>query len=197
MRRSSGAVAALSLLVATLGANTTVGQGSSGQGSVALFDGGDLDQWVDLGDANWTVVDDVVQADSGNGFLVSAESYGDFRLTLEFWTDPDANSGIFIRCSDPNDVGAANCYEVNIYDKRPDQTYRTGGIVNFAAPTSIIDAGDRWNSYEITAQGSRLLVELNGTVTVDIEDATYTEGPFALQYGAGIVKFRNVRIQQL
>lgn len=197
MRRSSGAVAALSLLVATLGANTAVGQGSSGQGSVALFDGGDLDQWVDLGDANWTVVDDVVQADSGNGFLVSAESYGDFRLTLEFWTDPDANSGIFIRCSDPNDVGAANCYEVNIYDKRPDQTYRTGGIVNFAAPTSIIDAGDRWNSYEITAQGSRLLVELNGTVTVDIEDATYTEGPFALQYGAGIVKFRNVRIQQL
>lgn len=197
MRRSSGAVAALSLLVATLGANTAVGQGSSGQGSVALFDGGDLDQWVDLGDANWTVVDDVVQADSGNGFLVSAESYGDFRLTLEFWTDPDANSGIFIRCSDPNDVGAANCYEVNIYDKRPDQTYRTGGIVNFAAPTSIIDAGDRWNSYEITAQGSRLLVELNGTVTVDIEDATYTDGPFALQYGAGIVKFRNVRIQQL
>ncbi len=197
MRRSSGAVAALSLLVATLGANTAVGQGSSGQGSVALFDGGDLDQWVDLGDANWTVVDDVVQADSGNGFLVSAESYGDFRLTLEFWTDPDANSGIFIRCSDPNDVGAANCYEVNIYDKRPDQTYRTGGIVNFAAPTSIIDAGDRWNSYEITAQGSRLLVELNGTVTVDIEDATYTEGPFALQYGAGIVKFRNVRLQQL
>ncbi len=197
MRRSSGAVAALSLLVATLGANTAVGQGSSGQGSVALFDGGDLDQWVDLGDANWTVVDDVVQADSGNGFLVSAESYGDFRLTLEFWTDPDANSGIFIRCSDPNDVGAANCYEVNIYDKRPDQTYRTGGIVNFAAPTSIIDAGDRWNSYEITAQGSRLLVELNGTVTVDIEDATYTDGPFALQYGAGIVKFRNVRLQQL
>ncbi len=197
MRRSSGAVAALSLLVATLGANTAVGQGSSGQSSVALFDGGDLDQWVDLGDANWTVVDDVVQADSGNGFLVSAESYGDFRLTLEFWTDPDANSGIFIRCSDPNDVGAANCYEVNIYDKRPDQTYRTGGIVNFAAPTSIIDAGDRWNSYEITAQGSRLLVELNGTVTVDIEDATYTDGPFALQYGAGIVKFRNVRIQQL
>ncbi len=197
MRRSSGAVAALSLLVATLGANTAVGQGSSGQGSVALFDGGDLDQWVDLGDANWTVVDDVVQADSGNGFLVSAESYGDFLLTLEFWTDPDANSGIFIRCSDPNDVGAANSYEVNIYDKRPDQTYRTGGIVNFAAPTSIIDAGDRWNSYEITAQGSRLLVELNGTVTVDIEDATYTEGPFALQYGAGIVKFRNVRIQRL
>ncbi len=197
MRRSFGAVAALSLLVATLGASTAVGQEDSGQGPVALFDGSDLDQWVHLGDANWAIVDGVVQADSGNGFLVSAQSYGDFRLTLEFWTDPDANSGIFIRCSDPDDVGAGNSYEVNIYDKRPDQTYRTGGIVNFAAPTSIIDAADRWNTYEITAQGSRLLVELNGTVTVDIEDATYSEGPFALQYGAGIVKFRNIRIQRL
>ena len=197
MRRSSSAVVALSLLVATLGASTAVSQEDSGQGSVALFDGSDLDQWVDLGDANWTIVDGVVQADSGNGFLVSAQSYGDFRLTLEFWTDPDANSGIFIRCSDPDDVGAGNSYEVNIYDKRPDQTYRTGSIVNFAAPTSIIDAADRWNTYEITAQGSRLLVELNGTVTVDIEDATYSEGPFALQYGAGIVKFRNIRIQRL
>ena len=197
MRRSSGAVQALSLLVATLGASTAISQEDSGQGSVALFDGSDLDQWVALGDANWAVVDDVVQADSGNGFLVSVQSYGDFRLTLEFWTDPDANSGIFIRCSDPNDVGAGNSYEVNIYDKRPDQTYRTGGIVNFAAPTSIIDAADRWNTYEITAQGSRLLVELNGTVTVDIEDATYSAGPIALQYGAGIVKFRRVRIRQL
>ncbi len=197
MRRSSGAVQALSLLVATLGASTAISQEDSGQGSVALFDDSDLDQWVALGDANWAVMDGVVQADSGNGFLVSVQSYGDFRLTLEFWTDPDANSGIFIRCSDPNDVGAGNSYEVNIYDKRPDQTYRTGGIVNFAAPASSIDAADRWNTYEITAQGSRLLVELNGTVTVDIEDVTYSEGPFALQYGAGIVKFRNVRIQRL
>ncbi len=51
MRRSSCAVAALSFLDATLGAGTAVGQENSGQGSVALFDGSDLDQWVDLGDA--------------------------------------------------------------------------------------------------------------------------------------------------
>jgi hypothetical protein len=38
---------------------------------------------------------------------------------------------------------------------------------------------------------------LNGTVTVDIEDSTYSEGPFTLQYGSGVVKFRNVQIQRL
>ena len=197
MRGSLCAVAALFVLVAAFGASAKVVQESSGQGWVTLFDGSDLDQWVKLGDANWTIEDDVVQADSGNGYLVSAQSHGDFHLTLEFWTDPDANSGVFIRCSDPNAVTAGNSYEVNIYDKRADQTYRTGGIVDFAAPTSIIDAGNQWNTYEITAQGSRLRVELNGSVTVDIEDGTYSDGPFALQYGAGIVKFRNVRIRPL
>ena len=94
-------------------------------------------------------------------------------------------------------IGATSCYEVNIYDQREDQTYRTGGIVNFAAPAVQIDAGGQWNTYEIRAEGTRLLVTLNGTVTVDIEDSTYSEGPFTLQYGSGVVKFRNVQIQRL
>ena len=197
MKSSSGMVTGLSLLIAALGTSMAVSQENSGDGWATLFNGTDLDQWILLGDANWTIVDDVVQADSGSGFLVSAQTYGDFHLTLEFWTDTDANSGVFIRCSDSNDIGSGNAYEINIFDKRPDQTYRTGGIVNFSAPTSIIDAANQWNTYEITAQGSRLLVELNGTVTADIEDTTYSAGPIALQYGAGIVKFRRVRIRRL
>jgi len=54
-----------------------------------------------------------------------------------------------------------------------------------------------WNTFEIRAEGTRLQVTLNGTVTVDIEDSTYSEGPFTLQYGSGDVKFRNVQIQTL
>ena len=78
MKRSSCAVAVLAMLVAAFGASATVGQESSSQDFVTLFDGSDLDQWVKLGDANWTIEGDVVQADSGNGYLVSAQSYGDF-----------------------------------------------------------------------------------------------------------------------
>ncbi len=143
------------------------------------------------------MADDVVSADSGSGFLVSAEPYGDFELTLEFWVDEPANSGIFIRCADPQSVNDRNCYEVNIYDTRPDQTYRTGGIVHLAAPSSVINSGGQWNAYEITAQGSRLVVVLNGTQTVDTRDEQFASGPFALQYGAGTVRFRNVRIRPL
>ena len=32
---------------------------------------------------------------------------------------------------------------------------------------------------------------------VDVKDTKHAEGPIALQYGAGTVKFRNVRMRQL
>ena len=162
-----------------------------------LFDGSSLDGWRVLGDANWELADGAVSADSGSGFLVTGASYGDFELTLEFWVDEPANSGIFMRCADPEAIRDTNCYEVNIYDTRADQTYRTGGIVHVAAPTSVINAGGQWNDYIIRAQGSRLVVTLNGTQTVDITHDEFVRGPIALQYGAGTVRFRNVQIQVL
>ena len=169
----------------------------AGGGWTTLFDGSSLDGWNVLGDANWELADGAVQADSGRGFLVTADSYADFELTLEFWVDEPANSGIFIRCADSQSVADSNSYEVNIYDTRPDQTYRTGGIVHFAAPMSVINSAGRWNTYEIRAEGPRLTIRLNGTLTVDMEDSTYASGAIALQYGAGVVKFRNVRIRVL
>lgn len=162
-----------------------------------LFDGSSLDGWRVLGNANWELGDGAVSADEGSGFLLTEESYGDFEFSVEFWVDEPANSGIFIRCQDPDAVRDTNCYEVNIYDTRADQTYRTGGIVHIAAPSEIIDAGGQWNSYLIRAEGSRLVVTLNGTQVVDVDDGQFQAGPIALQYGAGVVRFRNVRIREL
>ena len=162
-----------------------------------LFDGSSLNGWHMTGDANWHIVEDYVEANSGGGHMVTDGSYGDFRLTAEFWVDADANSGIFIRCSDPADIGADKCYEVNIFDKRPDPQYRTGAIVNVAAPAVQIDAGGKWNTYEIMAQGSHLVITLNGMVTVDTMDSKHASGPFTLQYGAGIVRFKNIQITPL
>ena len=171
----------------------------SGQGAawVTLFNGTSLDGWNPIGNANWELVDGAVQADMGSWFLVTDRPYSDFELTLEFWVDEPANSGIFIRCADPTTVTDRNSYEVNIYDTRADQSYRTGGIVHIASPTSVINAGGQWNTYEITARGERLRVTLNGTEVVDVEDSQFASGPIALQYGAGVVKFRNVRLRTL
>ena len=164
---------------------------------VTLFDGKSIDGWRKVGDANWHIVGDYVEATMGSGHLVTANPYTNFQLTVEFWTDADANSGIFIRCSNPSDIAPDKCYEVNIFDKRPDPQYRTGAIVDVASPKAHIDAAGKWNTYEITAQGSHLVVKLNGTVTVDVMDSKFASGHFTLQYGAGIVRFRNVRIRAL
>jgi hypothetical protein len=160
-----------------------------------LLDGSSLAGWTQVGDANWRLQDGAVAADSGTGFLLTTASYADFDLELEFWVTPDANSGVFIRCANPSEIGAATCYEVNIFDQRPDPTYRTGAIVDIAAPKVMLETGDKWNRYEISARGRQLVVKLNGQTTVDTNDDKLAAGPFALQYGAGRVMFRNVRIR--
>jgi hypothetical protein len=166
-------------------------------GWTTLFDGKGLTAFDVVGNANWQIVEGAVQANTGTGFLVSKNSYTDFEMYAEFWVDADANSGIFIRCENPKEISAANAYEVNIFDKRPDQAYRTGAIVDVAKPSSMINTGGKWNTYEIRAQGPRMIVTLNGTRTVDVQHSGHARGPVALQYGAGVVKFRNVRIRPL
>jgi hypothetical protein len=169
----------------------------TGGGWTTLFDGSSLKGWNIVGDANWEIVDGAVQANKGTGFLVTPVPYGDFQITLEFWVTDDANSGVFIRCEDPKTITATNAYEVNIYDKRPDQTYRTGGIVDVAKPASVVMTGGKWNSFDITARGTKMIVTLNGMKMVDVDDKKHARGPIALQYGAGTVKFRNVRVRTL
>lgn len=160
-----------------------------------VFDGKSLNGWRPIGNANWKLADGAVQADMGTGFLVSNESYGDFELRAEIWVNDEANSGIFIRASNPKEITAMNAYEVNIFDKRPDQAYRTGAIVDIAKPMSVENAANRWNTLVITAKGPRLTVNLNGKPMVDVQDTRHPRGAIALQYGAGVVKFRKVEIR--
>jgi len=178
----------------------------SDAGWTTLIDGtAGLDNWNRIGDANWRAEDGAVVADRGKGgYLVSKNSYKDFQIRAEFWADHTTNSGIFIRCADPGKVGAANCYEVNIYDQRPDPSYGTGGIVDIAKVSSALKAGGKWNTYEITAKGSQLTVVLNGVQTVNVQDSKLAQGPFALQFGngpkdapGGVIKWRKVQIRAL
>jgi len=175
---------------------------------ITLIDGSTgLDNWNRVGDANWRAEGGAIVADKGKGgFLVSKNSYKNFEIKAEFWAESNTNSGIFIRASDPNKIGAANSYEVNIWDTRPDPKYGTGGIVDFAAvPVPLpYKAGGRWNTFEITAKGPHLIVVFNGTVTANIQNDKFASGPFALQYGSGAkgtpggpIKWRKVQIREL
>jgi hypothetical protein len=155
-----------------------------------------LQNFEQEGNANWRVMEDGIGASLGNGFLVTKESYKDFRIAAEIWTDERANSGIFIRCQAPEDVGADSCYEVNVFDTRPGQEYATGGIVNTARVIGGPHrAAGKWNTIEIIAKGPQLTVMFNGMKTAEASDTKHGQGRIALQYGAGLVKFRKFEIQ--
>lgn len=171
----------------------------SDAGWTTLIDGtSGLNNWDRVGDANWRAEGGAVVADKGKGgYLVSKKSYKDFHIRAEFWADHTTNSGILIRLSDPDKISSKNSYEVNIFDQNPKPSYGTGAIVNIAAVSLMPKAGGRWNIYEITAKGSQLIVVLNGVQTVNIQHSRFAQGPLALQYRRGPIKWRKVQIREL
>ncbi|HYZ33593.1 MAG TPA: DUF1080 domain-containing protein [Crenalkalicoccus sp.] len=200
----------LALLVGSAGLLGRRRAWAQAAGQVVLFNGKDLEGWNRVGDANWRVEEGMLVADRGNGFLVTRDSYGDFRLRTEFWVDTSTNSGIFIRATDPEKITSANAYEVNIWDERPEPRFGTGAIVDVAPVDPMPKAGGRWNVFEITAKGDAFTVVLNGRTTADgARDAKHATGRIALQHGAGlkddkgvvndrgVVRFRAVELTPL
>ena len=122
-------------------------------------------------------------------------------MTAEFWADPNANSGLFIRCGQPSATGGlGTCYEINISDNHA--VSPTGSIVGVHStlPARVKSMG-KWSLFEVRAQGNHLVVKVNGETTVDAHDDKFTRGALGLQAGGpngpGLIKFRNVRVRPL
>jgi hypothetical protein len=182
---------------------------SQGDGFTVLFDGKSFDNFDKVGDANWRIEDGAAVADRGNGFLVTKSNYANFHIRTEFWVGPDANSGIFIRVTDPQKINSTTSYEVNIWDDRPAKDYATGAIVGIAKVDPMPKSVGQWNVYEVIAKGDTFTVLLNGKKTVEGKDSKHATGKIALQHGVGnkdaagvvndkgVVKFRKVEIKGL
>jgi hypothetical protein len=173
--------------------------GPSSGGWTVLFDGTSLAGWNKLGASNWRLEDGAAVADQGNkspSYLVSSGSYGDFELKVEYWVTADANSGVFFRCSDPKNVGAANAYEAQIADNRTNGT-GTGVLTDLTKILPPLKTAGQWNTMEISARGSQLGVRINGAAVSSAQSDKYARGPIALQHVVGVVKFRRVEIRPL
>lgn len=194
------------MLLAVLAISGCAHRGAD-SGWVTLVDGGKgLENFDRLGDVNWRAEGGAIVGDKGKGgHLVSKNSYKDFELYAEFWADHHTNSGIFIRASNPKNVGSASSYEINIYDQRPGPEYGTGAIVDFASvKPGAYKAGGKWNTFEIYARGSTVTVKMNGQLTVHMVNDKFKEGPFTLQFGngpnnapGGAIKWRKVQVRSL
>jgi len=185
----------ISIAALFIGSNASA---QNSEGFVNLINELDLSRWNIIGNANWVIGKGVIESDKPYGFLVSTEVYKNLEIRAEFWAEPNTNSGIFIRCQNPQQLSQSNCYEINIFDARPEQAYATGSIVDVAKVDPVPKASGRWNTMEIIANGSHFKVTMNGVVTVaDGQDSKFTEGPIGLQSAGGIIKFRKLEIKPL
>jgi hypothetical protein len=145
------------------------------------------------GSSHWEVVDGaLIGCGEPAGYLNSDQSFKNFVLSLEFRTTEDANSGVFVRS--PKEAGG---YEVQIWKQQP-AGYNTGAIVGTAKTArDYTFRADQWNQLQVTAEGDRLVVVLNGETTLDVRDAKFPEGHIRLQYQQYPISFRNIKIRPL
>jgi len=181
-----------------------------------LFDGRTLAGWRVVGQGAWLVRDgEIACPGTGGSWLRTERQYGSFRLRLEYRIPPGANSGIFVRVPE-NGRSSRQGFEVQILDDfgKPPSVTGTGSLYQVVAPTvnASRPAGE-WNEMEITCDGPRIRIVLNGVAVIDTraDDAALNaaravlfkpalrsrRGYIGLQdHGAG-VRFRNLRIHEL
>ena len=150
-------------------------------GWIHLFNGKDLSGWKHVGDGYMTVEDGVVQTHGGMGLLYwSGAKFGNCIIRIVYrMRDENSNSGFFIRIPiEPKEawMPVFYGYEVQI-DNHPeysdeDEYHSTGMLYAFTKPLAQAwKPGPEWNTFEITLDGDRTTVVLNGVKVTD-----YMEG---------------------
>ena len=146
-----------------------------------LFDGKDLVGWKHTGPGYMTIEDGLIVTHGGMGLLYWAGGkLGDCTIRVVFrMRDHNDNSGLFIRIPiEPREewMPVHYGYEVQI-DNEPEasgenDSHATGTLYSLTkALVRTGKPGPEWNTMEITLDGPRTIVVLNGNKVSD-----YTEG---------------------
>ncbi len=152
----------------------------------------------------------VLKSQGGMGLLwYGARKYGDFVLDLEFRCEnKNTNSGVFLRVPEMpvNNDYIYHAFEIQI-DDASKGIHHTGAAYDAEAPAaSASKPPGEWNHFQITVQGGRIQVDLNGTRVLDWEAEPRgkvrdfaREGYFGLQNhdSRSPVYFRNIFVKDL
>jgi hypothetical protein len=191
-------------------------------GFTSLFDGKSLDGWfiMDKKGPGFLVENGILVCPiDGGQKLMTERQYANFVLRFEFKLEPDSNNGIGIRAPREGHTSTLGI-EMQILDQtgpkyrpmklRPEQYH--GSVYDvIPARTGFLKKPGEWNEEEITADGRRIKVVLNGAVILDAnldmvkEPETLkkhpglarTTGHIALLGHGSRTEFRNIRIRVL
>jgi Domain of Unknown Function (DUF1080) len=188
----------------------------SSQGFRRIFNGQNLADWAGPIE-NYEVKDGVLRCKpEKGGTIYFNEELTDFVARLEFKLPPGGNNGLAIRYPGLGDTAFDGMCELQILDDTHEQYAKTldprqahgsaYGMV--AAQRGYLRPVGQWNFEEVTVKGSKIKVELNGTVILDTDLANVkeflensphpgkdrTSGYFGFAGHNDPVEFRNVSI---
>ncbi|WP_372716974.1 DUF1080 domain-containing protein [Novipirellula sp.] len=184
----------------------------------SLFNGENLDGWQGAVD-NYEVVDGAIRCKAGHGgLLLTEDEYSNFVARVEFRLPPGGNNGLAIRSPLSGDAAYQAMTELQVLDsehpkyaKLDPRQYHGSAYGMIAAKRGYLRETGQWNFQEVTVNGSRIKVELNGNVILDGDVAEVTEfladrphpgkdrksGYFGFAGHSDPVEFRDVSIREL
>ena len=148
---------------------------ASGSKWQPLFNGRNLDGWQHAGPGEVVVENGVLKTVGGMGLLwYTREKIGNAVIKVVYRAPDDnggGNSGVFIRIPEkPTEpwMPVNRGYEVQI-DDSDDDWHRTGVLYSFTKTLDQPEVGE-WNTLEITLDGDRTVVTVNGTKVTDYRE---------------------------
>ena len=182
------------------------------------FDGTSLAGWAGA-TAGYEVADGAIRCKRGSGGTLHTErEYADFVARLEFRLPAGGNNGLAIRYPGQGDTAYTGMCELQVLDNEAPQyasldarQYHGSAYGMAAAKRGFLRKTGEWNFQEVTVAGSRIKVELNGSVILDTDLAKITDsmaksphpgkdrtsGFFGFAGHGDAVEFRNIRLKTL
>lgn len=145
-----------------------------------LFNGKDLTGWKHVGPGSMEVENGLIRGHGGMGLLYwPGEKFGDCTIRVVYkMRDENSNSGVFVRIPiEPFEewMPVNYGYEIQI-DNMPelsdeDEYHYTGTIYSLSKPLAKPGLpGPQWNTMEITLDGDRTIVYVNGIKVTDFKE---------------------------
>ncbi|MFP6695022.1 MAG: DUF1080 domain-containing protein [Pirellulales bacterium] len=187
-------------------------------GFVSLFNGKDLTGWI--GDTKGYLVQDGNLVCKPGGNLYTKNQYSDFVLRFEFKLTSGANNGLGIRTPPKGDAAYVGM-ELQILDDTSKKYAKLKPWQYHASIYGIVPVKrghqkpvGQWNVQEVTANGPKIKVVLNGETVIDTDLSKIKQTPDIhnlkkhpgmhnksghigfLGHGS-VVEFRNIRVKNL